>query len=93
MTATGLETFHTRQGYSGKRPGSVLIERLRAAPTTASRLGKQAVAWLVSGQAQLVRSQRATIRQLDAAIAESAKGRPRAEPIAGLPRIGTVNLG
>ncbi|WP_370941962.1 IS110 family transposase [Amycolatopsis sp. cg5] len=93
LTAGRLEAFCKRHGYSGKRPGSVLIERLRAAPTAASRLGPQVITRLIGVQVRLVRSLRVTIRELDAAIAEAAKTHPWAELIAGLPRIGTVNLG
>jgi hypothetical protein len=93
LTASRLETFCKRHGYSGKRPGSVLIQRLRAAPAAASRLGQQVIARLVGIQVRLVRSLRATIRELDAAIGEAIKAHPWAELIAGLPRIGTVNLG
>lgn len=93
LTAGRLEAFCKRHGYSGKRPGNVLIERLRAAPTAASRLSQSIVARLVGIQVRLVRSLRATIRELDTAIAEAIKAHPWAELIAGLPRIGTVNLG
>lgn len=93
LTAGRLEAFCKRHGYSGKRPGSVLLERLRTAPVTASRLGQQTVARLVGIQVRLVRSLRATIRELDAAIAEAITAHPWAELITGLPRIGTVNLG
>jgi hypothetical protein len=93
LTANRLEAFCQRHGYSGKRPGSVLIERLRAAPVTASRLGRAIIARLVSVQVRLVQSLRASIRELDAAIADAVKVHPWAPLIAGLPRIGTVNLG
>lgn len=93
LTASRLEAFCKRHGYSGKRPGGVLLERLRAAPVTASRLGQAIVARLVGVQVRLVRAIRATIRELDTAIAEATKTHPWAELIAGLPRIGTINLG
>lgn len=93
LTAARLEAFCKRNGYSGKRPGSVLIERLRAAPVNASRLGQAIVARLVGIQVRLVRAIRATIRELDTAITEATKTHPWAELIAGLPRIGTINLG
>lgn len=93
LTAGRLEAFCKRHGYSGKRPGSVLIERLRAAPAPASRLGQATVTRLVSVQVGLVRAIRATIRELDTAIAEAVTAHPYAALIAGLPRIGTLNLG
>lgn len=93
LTDGKLEAFCKRHGYSRRRPGSVLIERLRAAPTTASRLGQQTVAQLVGIQVRLVRAIRATIRELDNAIAQAVKAHPYAPLIADLPRIGSINLG
>lgn len=93
LTADQLEAFCKRHGYSGKRPGTVLIERLRTAPTNASRLSPQIVARLVSVQVQLVRATRATIRELETIIADAVSNHPYAQLMAGLPRIGTINLG
>ncbi len=93
LTAGRLETFCKRHGYSGKRPGTVLLERLRTAPTPASRLGQATIARLVGIQVRLVRALRATIRELDTSIAKALTDHPYAELIAGLPRIGTINLG
>lgn len=93
LTTTQLQAFCQRHSYSGNRPGSVLIERLRAAPTAASRLGQATIARLVSVQVQLVRALRATIRELDTAIAETTATHPYAALLATLPRIGTINLG
>lgn len=93
LTAARLETFCKRHGYSGKRPGTVLIERLRAAPATASRLGQATITRLVSIQVQLVRAIRTTIRELDTAIADAVQAHPYTALIADLPRIGTTNLG
>lgn len=93
LTASRLESFCKRHSYSGRRPGDVLIERLRAAPTAASRLGRQVITGLVGIQVRLVRALRATIRELDTSIAEAIKTHPWAELIAGLPRIGAINLG
>lgn len=93
LTPARLEAFCKRAGYSGKRPGSVLIDRLRAAPAAASRLGQNTVTRLVSIQVRLVRTLRATIRECDTAITEAVAAHPYAALIAGLPRIGTINLG
>lgn len=93
LTAGRLEAFCKRHGYSGRRPGSVLIERLRAAPAPASRLGQATITRLVSVQVRLVRALRATIRELDTAITAAVTTHPYAALIAGLPRIGTINLG
>lgn len=93
LTAARLEAFCRRLGYSGKRSGSALLERLRAAPASASRLGQATVAALVRIQVRLIRAIRATIRELDIAIADAVREHPYAPLLAGLPRIGTINLG
>jgi transposase len=93
LTAAHLETFCQQHSYSGNRPGTVLIERMRAAPTAASRLGQATLARLVSVQVQLVRAIRTTIRELDTAIAQAVSTHPYAPLLATLPRIGTINLG
>jgi transposase len=92
LTAGRLEAWCKRRGYSGKKPGSVLIERLRSAPVAASRLSSDAVEQLVRVQVQLVQGIRATIRTLDKAIAEAVETHPYAPLFASMPRIGNVNL-
>jgi len=93
LTTGRLETFCKRHGYSGKRPGSVPIERLHAAPATASRLGHWTLAQLVGSQVRLVQAMRATIRELDKVIADAVRAHPYAPLIAGPPRSGTITLG
>lgn len=92
LTAGRLEAWCKRHGYSGKKPGSVLIERLRSAPAAASRLGEHVVARLVRVQVQLVQSIRATITTLDKAVADAVAAHPYAQLFATMPRIGTINL-
>ncbi|MGW4730335.1 IS110 family transposase [Streptomyces shenzhenensis] len=93
LTAGRLEAWCKRHGYSGKRPGSVLIDRLRSAPRPASRLADGVVEQLVRVQVQLVKGIRATIRVLDAAIADAVATHPYAQLFATMPRIGKINLG
>jgi transposase len=93
LTAGRLEAWCKRRGYSGKKPGSVLIERLRSAPKAASRLGNAVAEQLVRVQVQLVQGIRATIRTLDKAIAEATETHPYAPLFATMPRIGRVSLG
>ncbi|MGW7201852.1 hypothetical protein ACWGH9_38765, partial [Streptomyces chryseus] len=73
LTPGRLEAWCKRQGYSGRKPGSVLTERLRSAPAPASRLSEAVVAQLVRVQVQLVQSIRATIRTLDQNIAKATE--------------------
>jgi transposase len=93
LTAGRLEAWCKRHGYSGKKPGSVLIERLRAAPKAASRLSETAVEQLVRIQVQLVQGIRTTIRTLDKAIAQAVQTHPYAPLFATMPRTGKVSLG
>lgn len=93
LTAARLEAWCKRRGYSGKRPGTMLIERLRSAPQAASRINEAIAEQLVRVQVQLVQGIRATIRTLDKAIAEAVESHPYAPLFATMPRIGKVNLG
>ncbi len=93
LTAGRLEAWCKRRGYSGRKPGSVLIERLRAAPKAASRLGEAVVEQLVRVQVQLVKGIRTTIRTLDKAISQAVETHSYAPLFATMPRIGTVSLG
>jgi transposase len=92
LTAGRLEAWCKRRGYSGKKPGSVLIERRRSAPVAASRLSPAIVEQIVRVQVQLVQGIRATIRTLDKTITEAVKTHPYAPLFATMPRIGKVNL-
>ncbi|WP_329142742.1 IS110 family transposase [Streptomyces sp. NBC_01456] len=93
LTVGRLEAWCKRRGYSGRQPGSVLIERLRAAPAAASRLSEAVVEQLVRVQVQLVQGIRTTIRLLDKSIADAVETHPYAPLFATMPRIGKVNLG
>lgn len=93
LTAGRLEAWCKRRGYSGKKPGSVLVERLRSAPKAASRLSETVVEQLVRVQVQLVQGIRATIRTLDKAVTAATETHPYAPLFATMPRIGKVSLG
>ncbi|WP_438296350.1 transposase [Streptomyces sp. HUAS TT7] len=93
LTAGRLEVWCKRHGYPGKKPGSVLIERLRSAPKAASRLSEQTAGQLICVQVQLVQGARATIRTLDKAISETTEKHPYAPLFATMPRIGKASLG
>ncbi|MGW6604854.1 IS110 family transposase [Streptomyces sp. NPDC055036] len=93
LTAGRLEAWCKRHAYSGRKPGNVLVERLRTAPKAASRLGEPVVEQLVRVQVQLVQGIRATIRTLDKAIAEAVETHPYGPLFATMPRIGRVSLG
>lgn len=88
-----LEAWCKRRGYSGRRTGKELIERMRAAPGAASRLSEAVVAQLVRVQVQLVKGIRTTLRLLDKSITDAVATHPYAPLFATMPRIGKVNLG
>ncbi|AYF78560.1 IS110 family transposase [Nocardia yunnanensis] len=92
LTAARIETFCKRRSYSGRRTGSELLTRLRAAPITASRFGEPVVAQLVRAQVAIVRALQASIDALDAVIADAVAAHPYARLLIDLPRIGTLNL-
>lgn len=93
LTVGRLEAWCKRRGYCSKKPGSVLIERLRSALKAASRLIDAVVEQLVRVQVQLVQGIRTTIRTLSKAIAEAVETHPYAPLFATMPRIGKVSLG
>jgi transposase len=93
LTPAKMRAFCKRHSYCGRRPATELIERLRAAPKAASRLGAETVADLIRVQATLVSALNATISRLEGAIAAAVEEHPYAPLLASMPRIGTVNLG
>jgi transposase len=81
-----------RRSYCGRRAAGELLARLRAAPAAVARLDPEALAECVRAQAGLLRALRATIADLDRAIAAALPEHPKAALLATLPRVGTVNL-
>lgn len=92
LTAARIEAFCRRRSYSGRRSGAELLTRLRAAPTSASRLGQPVIAALVRSQVTLVRSIQAGLDQLDTLITVTVADHPYAQLLADLPRVGVLNL-
>lgn len=92
LTAKQLETFCRKHSYSGRRTGTELLERLRAAPIPDSAIGDEITAQVITAQVSVVRALQAGIDDLDKAIADKVKTHPYAALLADLPRIGTLNL-
>lgn len=92
LTRARIEAFCRRRQYSGRRTGAELLDRLRHAPIAASRLGEPTVAQMIHTQVSAVRALQAGIDTLDTVIAKKATAHPYAGLLAGLPRIGTLNL-
>lgn len=92
LTAAKMAAFCRRHGYCGRKSGAELVERLRAAPVAASRIGADTVTELIRIQTRLVRAQLAAIAEIEGAIAEALAEHPYAKLFATMPRIGTINL-
>ena len=92
LTAARIAAFCERRGYSGRRTGAELLDRLRRAPKSATRLSEPVVAQLIRAQVAVVRALQAGVDTLDTVIAEKVAVHPYAGLLANLPRIGTLNL-
>jgi transposase len=87
-----MANFCRRHSYRGGKPPAVLLARLRSAPTAPVGIPPATLAALVGVQVQLLRSLLGTIAELEAAIATRIAGHPRAQLLASLPGVGTINL-
>lgn len=87
-----MEQFCRKHGYSGRRSGEVLIARLRSAARSASVLDETTITTLITAQIAVIRAIKAAIRTLDQQITTTLAAHPWAPLIAGMPRIGTINL-
>lgn len=87
-----MAAFLTKHGYSGRRPATELLNRLRAAPAgicdpTQSEAGRDAVLALVAVIATL----NTTIKNLDRSIAAHLDEHPDGPIFTSLPRSGRIN--
>lgn len=92
ITTKQLESFCRKHGYSGRRSGADLLERLRTAPTPNSSISDEIIAQVITAQTRVVRTLQASIDGLDKVIAEKVEQHPYAALLSDLPRIGTLNL-
>jgi transposase len=87
-----MASFCRRHSYRGGKPPAVLLARLCSAPTAPVGIPPATLATLVGAQVQLLRTLLATIAELEAAIAKRVACHPRAQLLASLPGVGTINL-
>jgi transposase len=87
-----MADFCRRHSYRGGKPPAVLLARLRSAPTAPVGIPPATLATLVRTPVQLLRTLLGTIAELDAAIATRVACHSRAQLLASLPGIGTINL-
>jgi transposase len=81
-----------RHSYRGGKTPAQLLARLRSAPTAPVGIPAATLAILVRAQVELLRTLLGTIAELDAAIATRVAAYPRAQLLAALPGVGTINL-
>lgn len=87
-----IAAFCARQGYSGKRPAAVLLERLRSAPAgTCDPTLTVAVRDAVLALVGVVKALMAATGDLDASIAARLGEHPDGMIFASLPRSGQIN--
>ena len=87
-----MASFCRRHSYRGGKPPAVLLARLRSAPTAPVGIPPATLATLVRTQVQLLRTLLGTIAELEAAIATRVACHSRAQLLASLPGVGTINL-
>ena len=87
-----MASFCRRHSYRGGKTPAQLLARLRSAPTAPVGIPAATLAILVRAQVELLRTLLGTIAELDAAIATRVAAYPRAQLLAALPGVGTINL-
>ena len=87
-----MAAFLTKHGYSGRRPATGLLDRLRAAPDGIGD-GPEAEARrdAVLGYVRVIRALNASIKSLDRSVAAHLGQHPDSEIFASLPRSGRIN--
>ena len=92
LTEKRLAAFCAQHGYSGRRPASVLLARLRSAPAGASDPDLSAgVRDTVLAQVSVVAALNTAIKALDRSIAEKIDTHPDGAIFQSFPRAGTIN--
>jgi transposase len=92
LTEAGIAAFCAEMGYSGKRPASVLLERLRSAPAgTAGDTLTTAVRDAVLALAAVVKTLTAATRDLDRSVTARLGEHPHGPVFTSLPRSGQIN--
>lgn len=87
-----LAGFLVKHGYSGRRPASELLERLRSAPAGITAPEEaEARRDAVLGYVRVIRALNTSIKQLDRSIAAHLGEHPDNEIFTSLPRSGSIN--
>ena len=87
-----LAAFLTKNGYSGRRPASQLLARLRSAPAgTTNPVLTEAVHDAVLAQVTVLEALNTAGKQLDRSVVAHLEEHPDAEVFTSLPRSGQIN--
>lgn len=87
-----MTLFCRRHSYTGRRHPSELVERLRSAPQATNVLRPETLNQLVGTQVRHLRCLLTTIAELDRAAGATVATHAKANLLAPMPYIGTVNL-
>jgi transposase len=92
LTEKQLAAFCAKQGYSGKRPATVLLTRLRSAPAgTTDPVACEGVRDAVLAQVGVLTALTTAIKALDRSITEKMDTHPDGDIFRSFPRTGTIN--
>jgi transposase len=92
LTEKQLAAFCAEHGYSGKKPASVLLARLRSAPAGCTDPTLSAgITDAVLAQVDVLTALNTAIKALDRSIAEQMDTHPDGEIFRSFPRAGTIN--
>ncbi len=81
-----------RNSYRGGNPAALLLARLHAAAVPAAHLPTDTLALMIRTQVTLLRSIQTAIADLENLIRQRVDEHPRAQLLAALPGVGTINL-
>jgi transposase len=87
-----MAAFCRRHHYSGRRPASELVARVRTAPAATGVLGDDVLRTTVAARITQLRSLLDAIEQLDEAISTALDAHPKTHLLSALPRVGRTNL-
>jgi transposase len=92
LTEKRLAAFCAKQGYSGKKPASVLLARLRSAPPgSTDPILTEGIRDAVLAQVSVLTGLNTAIKSLDRSIAEKMDAHPDGALFQSFPRAGTIN--
>jgi hypothetical protein len=84
--------FCAKQGYSGRKPPTILLARLRSAPAgTLDPVVSEGIRASVLAQVGVLSTLNVAVKNLDRSIAEKMDTHPDGEIFGSFPRAGTIN--